>query len=545
VKKVITAILLASSLWQCTSTSPKETKPKLVILISVDQMRGDYIDRFNTQFSQGLRTLIDNGYNFSNTHHYHSNTTTAAGHAALSTGYIPINNGIVANNVYNRATQKWEYSVLDTTAVFEGIDTTYLKKVSYENLKKPSLGDIIKRDDSLSKSYSVSLKDRASIALGGRNANRAFWFDASSTQMVSTTHYKEPFFNWVKEFRANKVLADDLMNGWQLSDDFTPDAFTAEDFIEQEAGIFSPSFPHTLATLDSAKVPVDKEGVFIWHTPFGDKYVLEFGKKLIAEENLGADEHTDVLTLSLSSADLIGHHFGPNSYEVQDYYLKLDRYLGDFLSFLDEKVGKGNYILALSGDHGVAQFPQLAAKEGKDAQRISKKVFDRDFEVVDSLVRLELGLTKSVIKEVSYKGLEPDIAVLDEIGIDSLTLFKTLEKYIKEIPYILEVYHPFDIDNEKCTKLFINEVRNSFDIQRNTLLYLLQKENYLVDARPHGTTHGTPFWYDTHVPLLFYGAGIQVGQSADRVHTIDVAPTLLHLSGVEPYDKFDGKIILN
>jgi predicted AlkP superfamily pyrophosphatase or phosphodiesterase len=139
VKKVITAILLASSLWQCTSTSPKETKPKLVILISVDQMRGDYIDRFNTQFSQGLRTLIDNGYNFSNTHHYHSNTTTAAGHAALSTGYIPINNGIVANNVYNRATQKWEYSVLDTTAVFEGIDTTYLKKVSYENLKSQVL----------------------------------------------------------------------------------------------------------------------------------------------------------------------------------------------------------------------------------------------------------------------------------------------------------------------------------------------------------------------------------------------------------------------
>lgn len=525
----------------CKNTTP--STPKLVILLSVDQMKGDYIDRFNPQFSKGLRTLLDQGYNFTKTHHFHANTTTAAGHAALSTGCYPIINGIVANNIYNRKNRRWEYSILDSTAVFEGIDSTTLKKVSYANLKKPSLGDIVKVHYPEAKSFSVSLKDRASIALGGKKANRAFWFDAASTQMVSTKHYSEPFFDWVKEYKANNLLADDLAAGWQLSANFTPEAQTSADFVEQERGVFSPEFPHTIASMDSVLVSNNRDGAFIWQTPFGDKYVLEFAKKLIAEEQLGMGNQPDVLTISLSSADLIGHHFGPNSYEVQDYYLKLDIYLGQFIDFLNQSIGEENYILALSGDHGVAQFPLLAANEGKDAKRISREQYAQDFEKIDSLVMAELGLTSSSILEVSYKGLEPNFQALQNTSIDSLTFFTTFERYIKRLPYILEVYNPFDMEDEKCDKPFINEVRNSYDIQKNTLLYLLQKENYLIDARANGTTHGTPFTYDTHVPLIFFGKEIKPGQNIDNVQTVDVTPTLLQILGIEA-SGMNGKPLL-
>lgn len=507
-------------------------------------MRADYLTKFHSLYTGGLKQLATESTNYTNANHYHSNTTTAAGHAAISTGCYPINNGIVANNIYNRAAKRWEYSVLDSSAVFEGIDSCFLKPVSPKNLVKPTLGDIVKEHNKNSKYYSVSLKDRAAIAMGGQNANRAFWFDASSTQMVSITHYQEPFFDWVKDYKANTVIASDIENGWQLSEGFKPVADVVEDSITEEAGIFSPTFPHTVESLSTDRVPVDREGVFIWHSPFGDKYVLEFAKKLITEEELGQDEHTDVLNIGLSAADLIGHHFGPNSWEVQDYYIKLDQYLNEFISFLNTNVGSDNYTLVLTGDHGVVPFPSLNKANGIDAGRITRDQFTDDMLLLDSTVMSKFGLDTPTVLEAGYKGLEPDFDYLHSKGIDSLEYTLAVEELLYALPYVAEVFTPYDLVKQESTKKHFETVKNCFDINKGTFLYLIPKENYLLDARPTGTSHGSPYHYDTNVPLLFFGSGWNASESSEKVKTVDITPTLLEWLNIKTDHKFDGESLL-
>ena len=302
--------------------SRKKQSPKLVVIISVDQMRGDYLSEFKNNFSKGLSHLVEHGIVFTDAHHHHFNTTTAAGHASISTGYYPANNGITSNSIYLRDQKRKAYCIEDTSVTFVGADSFVLQKVSPLNLVKPSIGDIVREQNFLSKSFSVALKDRSSVLMGGQSPNRCFWFNASSTTMVSTDYYKSPYPNWAQSFNAASILNEDLKNGWHLEESFSPVSSTTADSIIYEKGRFYVTFPHTIPTFDSSLVTIHKEGAFFWNTPFGDKYVLEFSKKLIQNENLGMDSNIDVLTIGLSAADIIGHHFGPNSYEVLDYYSK-------------------------------------------------------------------------------------------------------------------------------------------------------------------------------------------------------------------------------
>ena len=516
--------------------------PKLVVLISVDQMRGDYIKKYNQSLDGGLKYLNENGQSFIHTHHNHANTSTAPGHATIATGFHPRNHGITNNTIYYRDSRQSHYSILDTTIKFVGISQCKLQKSSAKNLLKPSIGDIVKSYDHKSKSYSVSLKDRASILMGGHHANRAFWFDAESTQMVSTDYYSEPFPNWVKNYLGKEIIADDINSGWQLNSKTKALYDITKDNIKQEDGFFSPLFPHTLSNIKSNQNSNTLIGDFLWNTPFGDKFVLKFAKKLIENQNLGKNEHIDVITISLSAADYIGHEFGPESYEIEDYYHKLDQYLMEFINFLNNKIGQKNYVLALTSDHGVAPFPELALKNGSQAKRISYSKFKRDIDSIDLLVQKDLNLNESCIMASSgYRGVEPNFKILNSFDTDTLKLINTIQYHLKKLDYVQETISFTDIKNPESSKIFIEKTRNSHNSNHGYFIKIISKKNHLIGYNNHGTTHGSPLYYDTHVPLIFLGNNIESKNRNDSSYTIDIAPTLINYIGITDYDLFDGK----
>ncbi len=539
--KLIPLLILIFTATSCMNKT-ESVKPKLVVLLSIDQMRGDYWDSLLKPLNAdgGFQTLFEEGTIFQNAHHKHAVTTTAAGHATLATGFYPSNNGIVNNTVYNRQEGYSHYCIWDTTVTYVGIDSCDLNEVSAEKLLKPTLGDYVKKANPLAKSYSVALKDRASILMGGQLANRAFWFDARSTQMVSTDYYEEDFPEWVKLNTAEKYINQHQLNVWDFDKTHLP-AFThKEDSFYKECGTFTPWFPHSITSMDSSRVRGNEMGTFTWNSPYGDAFVLDFAINIITEQQLGTDEHTDVLTVGLSAADVIGHQFGPNSLEILDYYHKLDKYIAEFISFLDSNVGEDEYLLVLTSDHGVVPFPEISELRDLDAQRITNDQFDSDILRIDNNLKAIFNLKQSTILKSNYNGVEPHFSYLDSEGVDSTQFIDSLQVQLLLLPYIDNVYSFFDYSDKSCDKPYIDLMRNSHNPNYEYFVKILGKKNYLVDMRTCGTTHGSPYEYDTHVPLVFYGSEISQEAIQKRVQTVDIVPSILEYIRVESDTKFDG-----
>jgi predicted AlkP superfamily pyrophosphatase or phosphodiesterase len=519
--------------------SNKMITPKLLVVISVDQMSASYLD--DTEFMPRTHgSLFSTSAVFTQMHHYHARTTTAAGHATLATGCYPSTHGIVDNNVYVRFTGVTEYSILDTSIHFIGVENCNLKKVSAARLQRPTLGDIVKSKNAKSKSYSVALKDRSSILMGGKDANRAFWFDAESIRMVSSDYYNERFPDWALSFSGDSTEREALATGWIYNTPYDVTKLDG-DSASYECGKFLPWFPHTLASLDTLYVSHDRVGNFLWNTPFGDHYVLEFAKQLIAKEELGQDEQCDVLTIGLSAADIIGHQFGPNSREIADYYYRLDSYIEEFIAYLDATVGEGNYTLALTADHGVAPMPEFPAIP--NSERIEHTQFDDDLERIDHELQVFFELTRETILESSYSGVEPHFQYLINNNVDTSAYVALLKEKLQSLHYIAGAYSPADyLVNDGSFPLA--HLRNSYDPRYGYFIQTIPQEGYLVDMRSCGTTHGTPYSYDTHVPFIIYGAQVSAMKTDNTVYTVDIAPTLLHILGIDEVS-MDGKNLLN
>lgn len=538
---LLCTLLFIFTLTACKNEPKSSKNAKLVVLISIDQMKSEYLTRFNPQLNAGFKYLLDSAHVFGNAFHNHATTTTAAGHATLATGYFPSNNGIIDNTVYNRMLGYKHYSIEDTSVQFVGIEHCQLNKVSAKHLLKNTLGDYVKQADELSKTYSVALKDRASILMGGKNANRAFWFDAASTQMVSTDQYEEDFPEWIKTFTGMAKMKKEIEQGWILEPSFFPLPSISSDSFEREKGRFLPWFPHTMASFDTLKVSDNKPGTFLWNTPYGDAFVLEFAHQLILSEQLGKDEHTDVLTIGLSAADIIGHHFGPNSYEVLDYYSKMDRYLASFIERLDNTVGKDNYIVVLTSDHGVAAMPEYLADQGVDAKRIDAVQFETDLAAINKSLKNQFSIDQDIILKADYGGIEPNFEALGFAHHNTEDVLYELTNQLEKLDYIAGAYNFLDVYDTLCAKAFITQIRNSHRDEFGYFIKLVPKENYLIDMGANGTTHGSPYDYDTHVPLLIKQPNTTGKKITQRVQTVDIVPTILEMLGIATQENFDGK----
>ncbi len=333
----------AATLWisiACTSgiSAQPENQPDLVVVIAVDQMRQDFFDRFGEHFNGGLKRLMDEGVMFTNAHHEHALTNTAPGHATIATGRYPANNGIVNNSYYSKEVHEEQYCVGDPSEKVIGVaNDGAIPARSPRRLKATTVGDWIKKADSQSRVFSVSKKDRTAVIMGGQDADGAFWFDNVSTKFITSTYYTKEYPSWANEFVGSKVMYDEILAGWNK---FAPEELYAElrpDDFEVEGGAFMADFPHTRVRMRAGVPRSQRTSIFLTTTPMADQLVLKFSKLLIEQEDLGGRGHTDMISIGCSAADAIGHHFGPESHEVMDYYLYLDSYLDEFFTFLDER----------------------------------------------------------------------------------------------------------------------------------------------------------------------------------------------------------------
>ena len=519
--------------------------PKLMLVISVDQMRYDFLERFQPYFKHGFRRLLAEGAVFSKAHHEHSLNGTSPGHATIATGCYPTNHGIIENDFFNPRTGDIEYSVEDTAVQVIGVaHSGKLKGMSPAKLWKPTMGDRLKAKSPQSKVYGVAFKDRSSILLAGKKADAAYWYDNLSSRFVSSDWYGKAYPEWAKTLVGKEMMKTEIEAGWQKKMPESDYSVSREDDFEREMGQFIPTFPHTRERMGPGIPSSWRNTLMLWNTPFGDAFAIEFAKALIENEGLGMDAHPDLLLLSCSTADAVGHHFGPYSQEVQDYYMHLDDYLGGLFDFLDQKVGAANYAVALSSDHGSARMPEDLARQGLDAKRISQTQFEADMDAVEKQLQTELKLTQPLFYFYSPQGLSLNYLETREKGINDTRLRKKVAAALKSIDYIVETYIAEELQKGiKAKKSYQSWFQRSYHLERGNEIKMLFKKFYLVAYKENGTTHGTPYEYDSNVPLVLMGKPFPKGNYPQPVATVDIAPTILKALGIKRLRGMDGKVI--
>ncbi len=522
---------------------PPGAPPKLAVVIVVDQMRGDHLTRFAGVYKHGLASLQSEGIVFTDAHQDHSYTVTGAGHATISSGCFPAKNGVVGNNWYERSIGRDIYCVEDTTApLLDYPDLKPEKGRSPITLQVPTLGDWMKAANPASKVISVARKDRGAVLMGGHKPDGAYWYDSKTGNLQTSRYYGDDLPDWVKAFNNSRQVDRYYEDGWQkFYDDESIYFLAREDSFHAEKIPELAIFPHSLKT-ESGK---PDEGYYkaLETTPFGDKLVIDFAKEALLQEKLGQDDVPDVLFIGCSAADAIGHDYGPLSQESMDYFLYLDQYLGELFEFLDEKVGEGNYLKVLTSDHGVLPLPEELQRRGYPAKRILSRKTNQNLRAVMAAVGKELGIKANYFKAKSGFGVVLDYDIAAQFGVDKETLNNRLKAAFIKLEEIDDVYDKDDLfafsDKDEYIRLF----RQHYHPERSADLIFRVKEYVLIGGMA-GTSHGSPYHYDTHVPIVFAGMNITPANYDQRVRTIDIAPTIAAFFGIAPPADIDGRKLL-
>lgn len=525
----------------CSVADAQPEDPKLVVVIVVDQMRYDFFERFADNFEGGLKRIWERGVVYSNAHHGHAPTNTGPGHATISTGKYPAQHRIVDNSLYDRQLHEEVSPVGDAAAKIIGVENDgALPGLSPIGMNSTSISGWVKKKNSKSKVFSVARKDRAAILLGGKGADRAFWIDDQSTRFVSSTYYGKTYPEWARAFVGKDMMRTEIKAGWHKK---LPEAayagLRADDF-EQETGLFYPVFPHDKVRVRRGLSDATKDLLMLTATPIGEKYVLNFAQALVVNENLGGRGVTDMLMISCSMADAIGHHFGPDSHEAMDYYLYLDEYLDEFLKFLDTQLGEENYWLALSSDHGAQAMPESQVLQGVDARRVLASDFVHVIDSIEDRIMAEFGLESIVIEHIT-SGLYINYIESDSKGIQRKRLRSAVAKELIGLDFIADAFTIEDIMS-KTDRAFIEPYRRSYvrDLSPDIIMHL--NENILLHG-PTGSGHGTPYAYDTHVPVIFNVPGIPHAVIDRKISTVDIAPTLAALLKLKADKKVSGTVL--
>jgi predicted AlkP superfamily pyrophosphatase or phosphodiesterase len=511
----------------CNNSHKEVARPKLVIGIVVDQMRWDYLYRFYGRYSKdGFRRLLSKGYECRQTSINYLPSYTAPGHACIYTGSVPSIHGIAGNDWYDAATGVSHYCVDDTSVKATG-DKVEGYSMSPANLLTTTITDELRLATNFrSRVYGVSLKDRGSILPAGHLANAAYWYNDKTGNFISSTYYKNPNPQWLQTFNKRRVGDSLVQLGWDL-------LYKPESYINSTAdaspyeGPFkwetTPTFPRRFDTL----TPKTRNTV-LKSIPAGNTYSIMMAKACIEGEKLGKSGATDFLTLSLSSTDYIGHRFAPNSVEIEDTYLRLDKDIADLLQYLDKKYGKNNYLLFLTADHGAAHNPQFLTDNNVPAGASST---DMTVEI-NSYLSSIYGLDSIVTFTDNYQ------ICLNESLFTRYTLSRpdvrsTIMKWLKASP---EVAYVIDLENQQLAHVpepIRSMVINGYHVNRSGGIQIILRPGWF-NGQGHttGTTHGTWNPYDAHIPLLWYGWHVPHGATSMSVNMTDIAPTLadmLHL----------------
>ena len=511
----------------CSSNNKNLEKPKLVVAIVVDQMRYDFLENLSYRFSEnGFNRLIDEGYNCKNNFFNYVPTVTGPGHSSISTGSTPMIHGIVGNNWYDREKNKSIYCTDDSNYDNIGGDD-YSGNKSPNNLLVETFADINKYYNPNAKTISVGIKDRGSILMGGKNADAAYWYYGKErAQWITSTYYMQKSPSWVEKFNMEDNLEKYLEKWVPLYDISTYDNYEIDNnnFEKLFKGKDDSAFPYDTKSLMKHNDCFD----MIKETPYGNEMTTDFAMEAVINEKLGNRDVTDVLTISYSSTDYIGHSFGVASVETQDTYIRLDKEIERLLLFLDNELGENQYTLFLTGDHGVLEIPAFLTNSGINARAISEN--ELALNVVTQLKKVFGVEVKDLISNVDNSQIYLNDARISSLGLEKNKVISEIIKVLKSFDFISNAFSSDYILNSKNLNGYEKLIQNGFHEKRSGDIALILEPNVIFyDGK--GTTHGSGYNYDTHVPLIFFGLGIKNGETESITEIPDIAPTISKLLG--------------
>jgi len=538
---LIVGLVATTSFAQKTnSLKPTDTKPKLVVGIVVDQMRWDYVNKFKPFFKtqNGFLRFINQGASCNNNLISYLPTVTACGHAAVYTGSTPAIHGITGNSWYDNVLQRMVYCVEDNSLQSVGIENSSAGKMSPLNVWTTTIGDELKLATNFkSKVYGVSLKDRGAIIPAGHSADGAFWYDSKSGNFISSTYYGKTLPFWLTNYNNAKKVDSFYKLGWRLSlPAAVYEANCDADQNEYESSPFgkeAKGFPYDLDQF------IGKDYGKVSNSPFGNNLVLDVATQALINEKMGLDDITDLLAVSFSSPDYIGHAFGPNSWETLDGYIKLDEILAQFFNTLDQKVGKDNYTVFLTADHAVAPIPGYAQKNKIPNGTIS------DDGIKNELGKMltSKGLSSKLISAITEFNIYFNHKLMDSLQVNQDKVIALITNYLEQKSNILQVVELRKAAIAPLPQSIRERIVNGFNPQRSGDLIFITKSG-VVGGGNTGTGHGVFYNYDAHIPLLFYGKGIKKGQINSVNYMTDIAPTITTLLGIQMPSGSIGKPIL-
>lgn len=532
--------------------------PRLVVVVVVDQLPREYLDRFGRYFSPGgFRRLLESGADYPVCHHQHLSTLTGPGHASLLTGAYPNHHGIIGNKWYSRAekvavecTQDERYPMLNEEGT--GVEPAGTPGVSPQPLLTATVGDVLRLETEMrAKVVSLAIKDRAAVLLGGWRPNGAYWYDAGTCRFTTSSYYMRSLPGWLARFNASRPCDPYIGQTWtKLLPDVDYEEFAASDDLSYERPSYGLgiTFPHRIDEIMATEPTSEASSPFryasVVASPFGNDLLLRLARAAVEGEQLGADEAPDILALGLSSNDYVGHMYGPQSQEVADITLRTDRQLDELMRYLDENVGKGVWTLLLTSDHGIAPIPEhleylgmlplradhhrldVHAIRPEVEQALSKRIFAGDpppadfagfFEAWDDATFPFVYLNRAALPQLPGK--------LSFTGLQAIVAAE-----IEKLEGVDEVYTRAEREALGCsTDIFTRRAYRAWHEARGGDLLVQLRQYWLPLSARFATTHGGPYSYDTQVPMMALGAGIRPGRYLRQVEAIDAASTVAFL----------------
>jgi len=539
-QKCLTSFLLLLSVFAFSQTKSTEliNRPKLIVGVVVDQMRWDFLYRYYDRYAAngGFKRMLNQGFACENTFIPFAPTVTACGHATLYTGSVPAIHGITGNAWWDKQMRRTVYCTEDNSAKPVGTSTAGVGEMSPRNMLVTSICDELRLATNFrSKVVGISFKDRGAILPAGHTANAAYWFDAKTGKFITSDYYMKILPNWVTAFNDKKwpdILYKQNWNTLYPIATYVQSTGDEQPYESKPLGADKKGFPYNLSEF------IGKNYGVIGSTPHGSTLTWEMVKAAMAGERLGSDSIADFLAISFSGPDYVGHSFGPNSIETEDTYLRLDKTLGDLLTHLDKEVGKEQYLLFLSSDHGVSQIPAFLNLNKLPGGSINDESW---VTTMNSKMKDLYGVEEMIVSTYNYQ-IHLNHKTIDSAKLDIRKIKEYIIKYLELQQGIAQVY---DIDrmmdvpmNEKVRNMFSNGYfpRRNGDIQ-------IILEPHWIDGFSTGTTHGVWNPYDAHIPLLFYGWQIKPGKSNREIYMTDVAPTLAALLKIQMPSGSVGTVI--
>jgi len=542
IKLLLTAVLVLLAFGiPASANNHTNSKVKFVLQITVDGLRADLLNRYSDGFGKGgFRYLISQGAYYTNAHYQYANTETIVGHATLATGTFPSQHGMVGNVWFDREAGELAYNIEDPDSPListreneskgEQVDPAQKKSRTQGRspsvILAPTFGDgMAAYYGGRSKIFGVSGKDRSAVAMAGQTG-KAFWYSTNTGDFITSKYYYETYPDWAKNWNDQRKANAFSGKSWSLLNDPTSYLLAAQDDRPYEVDLkgYGRIFPHPFGDLED---PLFFTRIIV--SPVGDQLTLDFSKALITQEKLGKDDIPDYLSISFSGVDAVNHFFGPSSLENEDVVVQLDRTLADLLAFVDKTIGLKNTLVVLSADHGMADMPEYLSEQGYKAGRLDPdKILEAANEAgkkfgIDQIVRFfyrpYIYLNEEKIAAASLDHIQVERAVAD-----ALTDFEGIS---------------LAVASSRLSELQANplyeQVRKNHHDSRSGDIYIIQEPYwFLFDKGPIAAMHGSPWRYDTHVPIIFSAASINAGKINRLVHPVDVAPTIAAFLGMSP-----------